>query len=260
MTLSLSGITDELPAGITLNQAMNLASDALRPAGYTVVTYDFSPVPLTHDGDFILPTVCSMQNAPSEMAELWCGEGLYACDPVMDVSRDVTRPFIWSYRGKQSAVMTKILSDKHSPVVDYLIDTGMQTGITVPIRTPTGALATFSAISMERIDDAELNGHLSAVGYLAHVLHDAVASGFSAKVMRTPHVSLSRRERQCLKMCATGLTTKEIAHELKRSAATVTFHLTSASKKLGARNRSQALMRAAHYGLLNSEPLDGYNL
>lgn len=254
MNLSFSGINEGLFAGISLNAAMDLASDALRPAGYGVVTYDFSPVPLTHDGDFILPTVCSMQNAPTEMSDLWHTAGLYACDPVMDVSRDVTRPFAWSYRGNQSAVMTKVLSDKHRPVVDYLRDTGLQTGITVPIRTPTGALATFSAISVEKIDNAELNDHLSAIGYLAHLLHDAVVSGFSSDDMRTPHVSLTQREQQCLKLCAMGLTTKEIAYELNRSDATVTFHLTSAANKLGARNRSQALMRAAHYHLLNPEP------
>ena len=47
-----------------------------------------------------------------------------------------------------------------------------------------------------------------------------------------------------------GRTTKEIAGQLSRSAATVTLHLENAARKLGARNRAQAVARAAHYHVL----------
>ena len=65
------------------------------------------------------------------------------------------------------------------------------------------------------------------------------------------HVRLSPRERECLKLCAQGLTAKQIAYRLDRSPATVMLHLKSATRKLGARNRVQAVARAAHYRLLD---------
>jgi LuxR family transcriptional regulator len=64
-------------------------------------------------------------------------------------------------------------------------------------------------------------------------------------------VRLSPRERECLKLCAKGMTAKQIAYKLDRSPATVMLHLKSATRKLGARNRVQAVARAAHYRLLD---------
>ena len=241
-----------LTPGIALGDAMDIAQDALRAWGFEASSYDYSPVPLTHEGEFIVPTVYAMQNTPSDMTDLWCDARYYAYDPVMDASRETSCPFVWTYRGPQSAIMTKILDQRHRPVVDYLCDTGMESGITVPIRCAGGALATFTAISTSQIDHADLSKAASSVGYLAHIFHEAVVQGFPKSAFQTPHVRLTARERQCLQLCAKGLITKEIAHELGRSVATVTLHLTSATKKLGARNRFHALVLAAHYQLLET--------
>ncbi len=241
-----------LSPGIALDEAMEIAQTVLRPLGFDASSYDFSPVPLTHEGEFIVPTVYAMQNTPSDMTDLWCGQHYYAHDPVMDASRETSCPFIWTYRGPQSAIMSRILDPRHRPVVDYLCDTGMESGITVPIRGAGGALATFTAISTSGIDIDDLNNAVSSVGYLAHIFHEAVVKGFAPQAFRTPHVRLTARERQCLQLCAKGLIAKEIAHELGRSVATVTLHLTSATKKLGARNRFHALVLAAHYQLLET--------
>lgn len=241
-----------LSPGIGLSDAMDIAQEALRPLGFDASSYDYSPVPLTHEGEFIVPTVYAMQNTPSDMTDLWCGKRYYAHDPVMDASRETSCPFIWTYRGPQSAIMSRILDQRHRPVVDYLCDTGMESGITVPIRGAGGALATFTAISTQKISADDMNNALSSVGYLAHIFHEAVVQGFPKQAFHTPHVKLTARERQCLQLCAKGLIAKEIAHELGRSVATVTLHLTSATKKLGARNRFHALVLAAHYQLLET--------
>ena len=242
----------KLTPGIALDDAMDIAQDALRPLGFEASSYDYSPVPLTHEGEFIVPTVYAMQNTPSDMTDLWCGKRYYAHDPVMDASRETSCPFIWTYNGPQSAIMSRILDQRHRPVVDYLCDTGMESGITVPIRGANGALATFTAICRSRISIGDLNNAVSSVGYLANIFHEAVVKGFPQQAFHTPHVRLTAREKQCLQLCAKGLIAKEIAHELGRSVATVTLHLTSATKKLGARNRFHALVLAAHYQLLDT--------
>ncbi len=252
MTYKHAEALSGLYRGVSLDSAMTIAQSVLNPLGFDVACYDFSPVPLTHDGQFILPTVYDMRNTPDDMIELWCDGRYYYHDPVMDAARQTTRPFIWSYGGRHSSVMEQVLDDKHRPVVDYLCDTGLRNGITVPIRNAVGGLATFTAISTMALDDQDLEDALIEVGHLAHILHDAVVDGFSAEAFQTPHVRLSSQERRCLRLCSHGLTAKQIADEIGRSVATVTFHLTVATRKLGARNRFQALALAAHYHLLDS--------
>ncbi|MFC6583446.1 LuxR C-terminal-related transcriptional regulator [Sulfitobacter aestuariivivens] len=55
---------------------------------------------------------------------------------------------------------------------------------------------------------------------------------------------LSDRERDCLSWAATGRTTKEIADILHLADDTVNEYFTSAMRKLGAGNRTQAVVRA----------------
>ena len=63
-------------------------------------------------------------------------------------------------------------------------------------------------------------------------------------------IRLTPRERECLQYSAKGLTAKRIAATLHRSTATVNLHLNSAARKLGARNRVEAVVRGLHYRLV----------
>jgi LuxR family transcriptional regulator len=65
------------------------------------------------------------------------------------------------------------------------------------------------------------------------------------------HIHLTRRERECLQHSAKGLSAKGIAAALNRSEATVNLHLIAAARKLGARNRVEAVARGLHYRLVN---------
>ncbi|WCB92181.1 putative transcriptional regulatory protein NarL [Baekduia alba] len=67
---------------------------------------------------------------------------------------------------------------------------------------------------------------------------------------RPGHHRLTNRERQVLQQIAGGLTNAEIAAELKLSPNTVKEHASSMFKKLGARNRADAVQRAQRLGVL----------
>jgi len=231
---------------------LDTASQAVMALGFSSVIYDYSPVPRSHDGRLITPTVLKTRNIPDDMVDLWCNRGYYQVDPVQDAALQVSAPFVWSYVGEQSDVMQRVLRDDHRPVLDYLQRRGLTLGVTVPIRCGDGALATFTAIRMEgRLRDvAPLRGQLSDLGLLGQQFHDTVYPDFPATSRVCPVVHLTKRERECLSLCGEGLTAKEIAYRLDRSVPTVVFHLNAATRKLGARNRFQAIARAAHYRLL----------
>jgi two-component system response regulator DesR len=62
--------------------------------------------------------------------------------------------------------------------------------------------------------------------------------------------ALSEREREVLKLVATGATNREIAAQLFLSPHTVKEHTSSLYRKLEARNRADAVQRAQRLGIL----------
>src|SRR4051812_36274336 len=64
-----------------------------------------------------------------------------------------------------------------------------------------------------------------------------------------PSAPLSEREREVLSLMASGATNKEIAQRLFLSPHTVKEHTSSLYRKLGARNRAEAVRRADRLGL-----------
>jgi DNA-binding NarL/FixJ family response regulator len=69
--------------------------------------------------------------------------------------------------------------------------------------------------------------------------------------IRPPHTRLTAREREVLGLVAAGLTNAEIAAELQLSPNTVKEHASSMFRKLGARNRADAIVRAQRLGVLS---------
>jgi DNA-binding NarL/FixJ family response regulator len=61
---------------------------------------------------------------------------------------------------------------------------------------------------------------------------------------------LSEREREILRLMAQGLTNREIADRLSLAQGTVKNYVTTILQKLGARDRTQAALRARELGLL----------
>jgi two-component system response regulator DesR len=67
---------------------------------------------------------------------------------------------------------------------------------------------------------------------------------------RQPAPLLSEREREVLDLIAAGSTNREIAAQLFLSPHTVKEHTSVVYRKLGARNRAEAVQRAQRIGLL----------
>jgi DNA-binding NarL/FixJ family response regulator len=72
----------------------------------------------------------------------------------------------------------------------------------------------------------------------------------SARRERHPAAGLSERELEVLKLVATGLANKQIAHKLGISEKTVKVHLTNVFRELGVFDRTQAALWAQRNGLV----------
>jgi len=67
---------------------------------------------------------------------------------------------------------------------------------------------------------------------------------------RAPALGLSERERDVLNLMASGATNPEIAEQLHLSKHTVKEHTSAVYRKLGVRNRTEAVQRGQRLGLL----------
>jgi two-component system response regulator DesR len=65
-----------------------------------------------------------------------------------------------------------------------------------------------------------------------------------------PEPLLTEREREVLELIAAGSTNREIAEQLYLSPHTVKEHTSALYRKLHARNRAEAVLRAQRIGLL----------
>ncbi|SMB84288.1 response regulator [Deinococcus hopiensis] len=132
-------------------------------------------------------------------------------------------------------------------------------------------------------DDADVYGALraGAVGYLlkdvrAHQLVEAISAAARGESVLQPSVAarvvaefarltevqsptplaeppverLSERERQVLRLLASGASNREIAAALRLAEGTVKNHVTSVLGKLGVRDRTQAALQGKALGLL----------
>lgn len=253
MQTAVSRFEQALDEAHGLESHLDAAQAALAAFGFTSVIYDYTPVPFAHDGELITPSLLKLRNIEASMADLWCHGGYYQIDPVQLVAARSSVPFVWSYSRPEGSPLGRVMAPRHAPVVSYLRDTRMTCGVTVPIHLSGGDFATFTGIRIDPEGDFEdgLRAHLPAIALIGQMFHGAAYGTFDATTRTCQHVKLTAREIECLRLTAQGLTAKEIAHRLGRAVGTVNLHLTLAIKKLGARNRVQAIARAAHYRLLD---------
>lgn len=162
-------------------------------------------------------------------------------------------PFAWSYNKAIDTEIGALLDETTEPVARYLRERDVTSGVTIPIHMPRGGYATVTGIRLgadEMVDrDA---GTIARFSLLAHVFHDTAYALYDRSALSPLLPSLTERECECLRHSAHGLSAKEISRVIGRSIPTVVMHLTAAARKLGARNRTQAVVRAAHFRLLDN--------
>jgi len=130
--------------------------------------------------------------------------------------------------------------------------------IVVPVHMPFGQIGAvaFNPIDRSLIDLSGLFAeHSTYLDAMARIFICSYVSVMSRPQQIEANSKLSRREVECLRWAAVGKTDEEISRIMFRSRGTVRFHLTNASVKLNAVNRSQALFKAAQLGYIGPKSL-----
>ncbi|MCJ8506392.1 helix-turn-helix transcriptional regulator [Rhizobium lemnae] len=187
--------------------------------------------------------VCEMENWGVSAAE-HCGAFLQAySERLLNHIELSLLPMVWKSRGHAET----ILSVKGSGMT-VMLD-GQQLsfeGIAFPVRL--GAIGNgyvaFAGSAMDLSNDLVIDQHVRS----CHVMMDLLAMDERRSI---PAESLSEREVACLQLAGDGQISEEIAERLGLSVHTVNAYLGSATIKLDAVNRIQAIAKAIRLGFIH---------
>lgn len=250
MTTAIDHLKRDIDKASSVGEIIDATHDVMRRDGLDAVIYDFAPIATTPEGDLAIPTHLSHRNVPADMRHLWCEEKYHQSDPVQQIALKKSAPFAWSYRDNgENSALANHLKDEHTPVSEYLHDTGLTCGITVPLHRTSGGFATFTAIQRNAAPSflTEAHNMLHRIGLIGQLMHEATLECLTRDNPSGVASILTNREIECLQLSAQGFTAKEIAEQIGRSVPTATLHLKSAMAKLGARNRAHAVALAMHF-------------
>jgi LuxR family transcriptional regulator, quorum-sensing system regulator SolR len=175
---------------------------------------------------------------PEGWAERYLASGYFKVDPIVRHAENSAMPAVWTddtfHDGKSGAFWEDARA--------Y----GLSEGLSFAVKEQPGVTGIFSlardkALDLQGQDLAALVGRAQM---FASLLHHAVARIDLPKLLPEQTTPLTEREKECLKWTADGKTAWEIGKILSIAERTVVFHINNVVQKLGAANKTQAIVRA----------------
>lgn len=233
-------------AAADFNDALDMLMEITSDLGFTQVLYAYLPVrPQLPTGEW-LPLKLNVRNFPDGWEDGW--KQFMTVDPYYRACFDGTLPIDWNdVQGSEQ------LSRSQRAACSYLGDFGLSRGTTVPVHLPMGRFAVMSAIvdrscaNWDDIRDRSREPLFRLMHIFTKVIHDLKLQD-QIEIVRC--TKLTPRETECLRWTSAGKTSGEISTILDRSPETVRLHVKNAIAKLGASNRSQAVAKAVHLGII----------
>lgn len=196
------------------------------------------------------PEIHSITNYSAEWFNDYFEQGAQKVDPVVRYCFENTAPVRWD----RLVLMEEYMDPNGVALMQRASESGLVNGLSIPIKAPSGEIAIFSLATGKSQDiERRLNQVLPVAHTFCVQLFDAYMR-IRAERQTVKESALTSRERECLFWACEGKTTWEMARILEISERTVIFHLTSATKKLGAANRQHAVAKAILKGLVKPQP------
>jgi LuxR family transcriptional regulator, quorum-sensing system regulator BjaR1 len=229
-------LIDEFDRLATTMQVRDRLGSALGAMGYSAFRITGVPEPPTRLEPYLL-----LDHWPQPYSEHYERENYYADDPVAAWCRRSTAPFEWS-----EARFDRDVWPRAGEVMDVAATFGMREGFCVPIGRSNGVQSCVSAAG-ERPDlNTEAKHAVHLISLYAHAR--AVALSNPDPSIDAAAGILTDRERETLTWTARGKSSWDTSMILGVSERTVNWYIANASRKLGAVNRTQAVVLAMQAG------------
>ncbi|MBX9745681.1 MAG: LuxR family transcriptional regulator [Hyphomonadaceae bacterium] len=178
------------------------------------------------------------QNYPEQWIAHFSEHHYHLVDPVFRAADAGVADFAWT-----DPEFLQPLSWRQRRILNEATEFGLHFGRTHTLASMLHLKASGSLVAGE----PDIPDDIYTAGKIANVLvhHRAIQLCTESAPSFEP---LRRRERQCLELCASGLTDAEVAVKLQIGIATVRRHIERARVRLGAGTRIQAAARAIASG------------
>jgi len=196
------------------------------------------------------PQIHSLSNYPDAWYRRYFEENYQKHDPVVKYCLDNLAPVRWD----QLLTMTQYVDAVGEEIMRNASAMGLVNGCSIPFKSPTGELVIFSLATCE---EANIENRLLDVLPYAQLFSSKLFEAYvklNQTLSEAKSYKLTEREIECLFWACEGKTAWEISRIIDVTERTIVFHLTSATKKLGAVNRQHAVAKALIHGLIKPTP------
>ncbi len=172
-------------------------------------------------------------------------ENMQHIDPTFTHCTRKSIPLIWS---------PEIFSArKQKEMYEEACGHGLRSGVTLPIHGAQGELGILCFVNDTKPGKCfqrEAQGMLPELSYFRDFIFET-----SLRFMTQPNLperlpAVTPRELECLKWCAAGKSSWEIAKIFHRSESAVNLHFSNMRRKFGVSSRQQVLVKAMRSGLI----------
>jgi LuxR family transcriptional regulator, quorum-sensing system regulator SolR len=187
------------------------------------------------------PRTEMFNNYPGIWQKCYQEQNYLEVDPTVARASRSTMPFVWS--DDLFVTARDLWEDAKSHGLEY--------GWAQSCRDVQGisGMLTLSR-SREDLSDSELRAKIAEMIWLVQMAHLGMSRCLTPKLLPEAEVVLSNREIEVLRWTAEGKTSGEVADILRIAERTVNFHISNATIKLNANNKTAAVIRASVLGLL----------
>jgi LuxR family quorum sensing-dependent transcriptional regulator len=179
---------------------------------------------------------------PEGWFEIYTREDYVRVDPIIRHCRNTVQPFEW-----KEAPLHAEREPRALEVMNRAIDYRMKEGFCLPVHGVNGyeACLSMSGTSLDLSPRTKPALHLMSMYAFERIRVLTDPTG------RRPAKPLTAREREMLVWAAAGKSAADTGEILGITERTVTAHIVNACQKLEASNKTQAVVRALQYRLIN---------
>jgi DNA-binding CsgD family transcriptional regulator len=184
-------------------------------------------------------------NFPDGHFETYLAEGWQDIDPILDFTGRARRPFLWDEEaGKMQFEPAQVA------LLEECKRVGVHSLVVSPIHEPDGSCHVVGASMRHPEPPDPARVPIVQACFAQLWCRYATLTGASAVTERERAVALTRKELEVLKWVKDGKSNADIAEIMSLSTKTIEYHVGNILRKLGATNRTTAVVVALQQQLL----------